>query len=503
MAHAWAFRHETRKEVTTTRREQSSRAYLHNNGESGNGRWPSSERPRERRLIIAWVGAGQGHISTMNKRVAAILADRQRELNAVQQARLSQQEQQGRSPRDYRPLTAGAGRGARPKVTCAMLNETERMLLKAPNRHKSMLSAGTPPDGPLSCGARGGERAPASGSQRARAPLRPPMRAGLIVKAPRVSKPAPPPPHSLAYLSRAGLIFPTENASPPRPSAGRSRPCSAAPHASQQAAAAAGMAGARRGHAGARGGHHPPNSPTRQAAWGVPAGGGALAPKLSPRMAAEPYADTYGAANSRPLRPSTAAAAMQVRGGVAGAAAGDGSGRGGAGSGGGAGASAGGGGVPSALRPNAATAAVKNRAYTEGGHPPGAPAGALGGERPPSAHHRGPHAAIAMPGGQAAQPQQHHAYALPHGHPHPHGHPPHPHGHPPHPHGHGAHGAHGGVATMHREAMQAGRGMLGGAPMQGGAPMAVAEQQTGGQQYVDRINALRAQLLAVGLEPCA
>ena len=97
-------------------------------------------------------------------------------------------------------------------------------------------------------------------------------------------------------------------------------------------------------------------------------------------------------------------------------------------------------------------------------------------------------------------------YALPHGHPHPHGHPPHPHGHPPHPHGHGAHGAHGahgGVATMHREAMQAGRGMLGGAPMQGGAPMAVAEQQTGGQQYVDRINALRAQLLAVGLEPCA
>ena len=43
--------------------------------------------------------------------------------------------------RDNRPSTAG--HVARPKVTCQMLNETERMLLKAPNRHKSMLSAGT------------------------------------------------------------------------------------------------------------------------------------------------------------------------------------------------------------------------------------------------------------------------------------------------------------------------------------------------------------------------
>ena len=42
--------------------------------------------------------------------------------------------------RDNRPNTAG--QVARPKVTCQMLNETERMLLKAPNRHKSMLSAG-------------------------------------------------------------------------------------------------------------------------------------------------------------------------------------------------------------------------------------------------------------------------------------------------------------------------------------------------------------------------
>lgn len=47
------------------------------------------------------------------------------------------------SCRDNRPNTAG-GQVTRPKVTCQMLNDTERMLLKAPNRHKSMLSAGRP-----------------------------------------------------------------------------------------------------------------------------------------------------------------------------------------------------------------------------------------------------------------------------------------------------------------------------------------------------------------------
>ena len=73
----------------------------------------------------------------MNRKMAAILQERQ--------AQLAQQPTRGdsHSPRNYRPSTAGAtSQGTRPKVTCAMLNETERMLLKAPTRHKSMLSAG-------------------------------------------------------------------------------------------------------------------------------------------------------------------------------------------------------------------------------------------------------------------------------------------------------------------------------------------------------------------------
>ena len=57
------------------------------------------------------------------------------------------------SPRS-RPGTAG--QGTRPKVTCAMLNETERMLLRAPNRHKSMLSAGARASPPASRGAPAG-----------------------------------------------------------------------------------------------------------------------------------------------------------------------------------------------------------------------------------------------------------------------------------------------------------------------------------------------------------
>ena len=82
----------------------------------------------------------------MNRKMAAILNERQKQLlpggetapgaqpHHSSGERLGQQH----SPRGQRPVTAGA----RPKVTCAMLNETERMLLKAPNRHKSMLSAG-------------------------------------------------------------------------------------------------------------------------------------------------------------------------------------------------------------------------------------------------------------------------------------------------------------------------------------------------------------------------
>jgi hypothetical protein len=77
----------------------------------------------------------------LNRKMATILAERQAQL-----AREQQQQQATRegvhSPRGHRPCTAGATQGTRPKVTCAMLNETERMLLKAPNRHKSMLSAG-------------------------------------------------------------------------------------------------------------------------------------------------------------------------------------------------------------------------------------------------------------------------------------------------------------------------------------------------------------------------
>ena len=71
----------------------------------------------------------------MNRKMAAILQERQAQLAQHAPARV---DGQAHSPR--RPGTAG--QGTRPKVTCAMLNETERMLLRAPNRHKSMLSAG-------------------------------------------------------------------------------------------------------------------------------------------------------------------------------------------------------------------------------------------------------------------------------------------------------------------------------------------------------------------------
>ena len=76
----------------------------------------------------------------MNRKMAAILQERQAQLAQHAPARNDGQPH-AHSPR--RPGTAG--QGARPKVTCAMLNETERMLLRAPNRHKSMLSAGPCP----------------------------------------------------------------------------------------------------------------------------------------------------------------------------------------------------------------------------------------------------------------------------------------------------------------------------------------------------------------------
>ena len=75
-----------------------------------------------------------GPSAMMNRKMAAILQERQAQL--AQHSPTARMEHH--SPR--RPVTAG--QAARPKVTCAMLNETERMLLRAPNRHKSMLSAG-------------------------------------------------------------------------------------------------------------------------------------------------------------------------------------------------------------------------------------------------------------------------------------------------------------------------------------------------------------------------
>lgn len=123
----------------------------------------------------------------------AILQERQ-QLAAAQQG-------QAHSPRrDQRPGTAGTA--ARPKATLQMLNETERMLLKAPNRHKSMLSAGARP--------------------RAR------------------RRPAAPPARPVLLPAGTGLIFPTEQAAPSsgRPTDGRRpRPCSAAPNPTSPGAA--------------------------------------------------------------------------------------------------------------------------------------------------------------------------------------------------------------------------------------------------------------------------
>ena len=86
----------------------------------------------------------------MNRKMQAILQERQAALAAQHAPGARRHTTDGhdqlspRERRDHRPMTAGT----RPKVTCAMLNETERMLLKAPHRHKSMLSAGARPSAP-------------------------------------------------------------------------------------------------------------------------------------------------------------------------------------------------------------------------------------------------------------------------------------------------------------------------------------------------------------------
>jgi hypothetical protein len=86
-------------------------------------------------LLLEAAGAMQNRVRNQ------ILEQRQEQLAREQQ----QQRERGpqpASPHSPRSRPGTAGQGTRPKVTCTMLNETERMLLRAPNRHKSMLSAG-------------------------------------------------------------------------------------------------------------------------------------------------------------------------------------------------------------------------------------------------------------------------------------------------------------------------------------------------------------------------
>jgi hypothetical protein len=86
-------------------------------------------------LLLEASGAMQNRVRNQ------ILEQRQEQLAREQQ----QQRERGpqpASPHSPRSRPGTAGQGTRPKVTCTMLNETERMLLRAPNRHKSMLSAG-------------------------------------------------------------------------------------------------------------------------------------------------------------------------------------------------------------------------------------------------------------------------------------------------------------------------------------------------------------------------
>ena len=129
------------------------------------------------------------------------------------------------SCRDNRPNTAG-GQVTRPKVTCQMLNDTERMLLKAPNRHKSMLSAGRP--------------TPLLFAPHTLCRMRPRHTQSPCIAVAR---------HSLMRSSCAGLIFPTESSPPSGRSAERrQRPGSAAPHAISPAAAS-NASGMRRAHA--------------------------------------------------------------------------------------------------------------------------------------------------------------------------------------------------------------------------------------------------------------
>jgi hypothetical protein len=137
-----------------------------------------------------------------NRRTQHLLDERQLELRKL--AQQPRPEPHQLSPRSgARPNTAG--QGTRPKVTCAMLNETERMLLTAPSRHKSMLSAGTAP--------RAANATPPPAAHRERSGVPSPV--------------------------LAGLIFPTESApSTGRPAERRPRPCSAAPHPAASPAAA-------------------------------------------------------------------------------------------------------------------------------------------------------------------------------------------------------------------------------------------------------------------------
>ena len=261
---------------------------------------PQAARPPFSELLVE-----ASPFAEMNRKMAQMLHERQVQLVQQQQQQQPRMEQHSPRREGHRPTTAGAS--TRPKVTCAMLNETERMLLKAPNRHKSMLSA--------------------------------------------------------------GLIFPTEQTTPPRSAVGsRPRPCSATPHGIHSIASS--PAAAVRA-ANSRAAAHAVRSPTRQAAWG--AGAVPAPPTLSPRAqsggaggSGMEYGDNYG---SKPVRPSTAH--------PAGSHGTHGSGSHGHAvelepSGGANGAGSSGGGVPSALRQVAAT--NKARLYGEvapasGGYP--------------------------------------------------------------------------------------------------------------------------------------
>jgi hypothetical protein len=78
----------------------------------------------------------------MQNRVRNQILEQRQEQLAREQQQQRERGPQPASPHSPRSRPGTAGQGTRPKVTCTMLNETERMLLRAPNRHKSMLSAG-------------------------------------------------------------------------------------------------------------------------------------------------------------------------------------------------------------------------------------------------------------------------------------------------------------------------------------------------------------------------